>query len=226
MENALTIILADDHELIREAVKPYLKKLAESIDIWEASSYEEVCEIGTRIQGGAGTVDLALIDLDMPGYEAAHPFKKISDVTHVFGKTPIVVFSGSDDRATIASALNNGARGFVPKSMRGQTLVNALRMVLWGEIYVPPQMAIGAEAEDEAPAADAAPAAADIESKLSPREADSLRFLVRGMTNKEIARELGLQEVTVKMHLRNAYRKIGANNRIEAVRIAIESNLT
>ncbi|MGE3476389.1 MAG: LuxR C-terminal-related transcriptional regulator [Rhodospirillaceae bacterium] len=215
----LKVILADDHELIREAVKPYLRKLAENVDILEAASYDEVCAFGAE----TGAVDLVLIDLDMPGYDEAAPFKKMSDVRAAVAKAPIVVFSGSEDRETIAAALNHGVRGFVPKSMRGQSLVNALQMVLWGEIYVPPQMALGAPAGD-APAPDGAAGKSAAEAKLSPREADSLRLLVRGLTNKEIGREMGLQEVTVKMHLRNAYRKIGATNRIEAVRIAVETN--
>ncbi|MGE3334664.1 MAG: LuxR C-terminal-related transcriptional regulator [Rhodospirillaceae bacterium] len=222
----LTIILADDHELIREAVKPYLRRLAEDVQILEASNYEEVCAIGKHCRATAQSVDLALIDLDMPGYDDANPFKKITDVKNALHQSPLVIFSASDDRSTIAAALNNGARGFVPKSMRGQSLVNALRMVLWGEIYVPPNMAIGVPPETRQSSEHAIQNEADVENKLSPREADSLRFLVRGMTNKEIGREMGLQEVTVKMHLRNAYRKIGATNRIEAVRIALESGIT
>ena len=215
------IILADDHELIREAVKPYLMQLAEQVSVWEASTYDEVIALGQRADAAADTIPLALMDLHMPG---SMPGDGLRQVCKALPKTAVVIFSSSEDSQTIATALQNGARGYIPKTTRGRSLVNALRLVMDGETYVPPSMM-----KDIFSAQTPAPSAqqdSGLAALLSPREVSSLRLLTQGMTNKEIARELGLQEVTVKMHLRNAYRKIGATNRIEAVRIAVEQNFS
>lgn len=220
-----SIILADDHELIREAVKPYLFQISKNVSIIEASTYDEVVAAGKRALAAGEPVPLALIDLHMPGSRDGDLFAGLRMVCEALPGTAVVIFSASEDGQTIAAALKSGARGYVPKTSRGRSLVTALKLVVAGEIYVPPSMVADVFA-DRPPTEPREPSAGGIPSSpLSPREAESLRLLTEGKTNKEIARELGLQDVTVKMHLRNAYRKIGATNRIEAVRIAIEQNL-
>ncbi len=214
-----TILVADDHELIREAVKPYLLQLVENPKLVEASSYGEAFEVCSRLKAEDARVILVLLDLTMPGAADGDAFLGLRKIKQILPSAPVVNFSGTEDPAAISEALRNGAQGFIPKSTRGRSLVNALRLVLAGEIYVPPVMATAA-----ADAAQAANAPSSSE-ELSARELESLRMLVRGMSNKEIARELGLQAVTVKFHLRKAYRKIGATNRVDAVRIAVERNL-
>ena len=214
-----TILVADDHELIREAVKPYLLQLVENPKLVEASSYGEAFEVCSRLKAEDAQVILVLLDLTMPGAADGDAFLGLRKIKQILPSAPVVIFSGTEDPAAISEALRNGAQGFIPKSTRGRSLVNALRLVLAGEIYVPPVMATAA-----ADAAQAANAPSSSE-ELSARELESLRMLVRGMSNKEIARELGLQAVTVKFHLRKAYRKIGATNRVDAVRIAVERNL-
>ena len=222
------IILADDHELIREAVKPYLLQLADNVTIWEAGTYGEVLDLAGRAAEAPECVPLVLLDLHMPGKPPGDTFAGLRQVCQAFRTAAVVIFSGSEDGATIAATLRNGARGFVPKSARGRSLVNALKMVMEGEIYVPPSMiAEVSAAQPFISSGDAGETQTSNfpSSALSPRESESLRLLTQGMTNKEIAGKLGLKDVTVKMHLRNAYRKIGATNRIEAVRIAIEQRI-
>jgi len=222
-EAALNIILADDHELIREAVKPYLAMLGSNIDIWEASTYDELFTLAERANKVANGAGLALIDLKMPGSD--DDLNVFRDICGVLKNTAVVAFSATNDSATIAKVMQNGARGFVPKTMRGQSLVNALKLVMAGDIYLPPALLTSAPADDSNRSTAKDPNASAALSKLSVRERESLGLLMRGMTNKEIARELNLQDVTVKMHLRNAYRKLGAANRVEAVRIATEHGL-
>jgi len=219
------VILADDHELIREAVKPYLQMLCDGATVWEASSYDEVLNLVRRASETAESVLLALLDLHMPAGNASDHFDALGQVCQALPDTAVVVFSSDEDGQTIAKALSSGARGYITKSSRSRTLLNALTMVLQGETFVP--LAIVNNASDPASNADSKPAPGenDVVARLSPREIASLRLLMQGMTNKEIGRELGLQDVTIKMHLRNAYRKIGASNRIEAVRIAVERRL-
>jgi len=220
----LNIILADDHELIREAVKPYLMQLAPDVSVREAGSYDEVLNLGKRAAEAAESIPLALLDLHMPASGGDEGFAGLRQVCAAMPTTAVVIFSSNEEGQVIAAALSNGARGYIPKTTRGRSLVNALKLVMDGEIYVPPSMVKSVFSGQSRGASPPEEAAVTLASRLSPREAASLRLLVRGMTNKEIARELALQDVTVKMHLRNAYRKIGATNRIEAVRIALEQN--
>lgn len=208
----MRIILADDHGLFRDSLRPYLEQLADTLEIAEAASLSDV-------QAHAGFApDLVLLDLLLPGLQGP---ASIADVQKLFGGAPIVVISGSSDPALIRAVLQNGARGYIPKASRGKALVSALTLVLEGETYLPPLLlgeAIGAPAG--APC-DGAEGVSNGLEKLSAREATALRLLMRGMSDKEIARELDLQEVTIKVHLRNVYRKIKANSRTDAVRIAM-----
>jgi DNA-binding NarL/FixJ family response regulator len=212
----MRILLADDHSLVRDALKPYLEGLAESVEIIEAGSLPEVI---AHAANGASP-ELVLLDLHMPGMNGP---RSIATVRERYPNASVVILSGYADRATITAALNEGARGYVPKTARGKSLVTALKLVLDGEIYLPPAL-IGEGGG--LPAAEAPQSSAEIPAsgplaKLSPRESSILRLLIAGKTNKEIARDLDLQEITVKVHLRNVYRKIEASNRADAVRIAM-----
>jgi DNA-binding NarL/FixJ family response regulator len=166
--------------------------------------------------------DLILLDLQMPGMNGT---RGVADARTAFPDAPIVVISGFTDPAVIRGAIANGANGYIPKTARGKSLVTALKLVMEGETYLPPSLlAEDAAAQPDAPlptgenGTSSTPAGFE---KLSPREAAVLRLLISGKTNKEIGRDLDLQEVTVKVHLRNVYRKIKATNRTDAVRIAL-----
>jgi two-component system nitrate/nitrite response regulator NarL len=222
----LNIILADDHELIREAVRPYLLSLADEVSVWEASTYTEVYALESRAQRSPEGVSLALIDLRMPGLSTDDPYEGLRRILQIFPKTSVAIFSGDEDGAVISGALKIGARGYITKTTRGASLVNALNLIIAGEIYVPPTLA------DKFP--DIQPplpsskilSTAKLVPTLTPSEIEGLNLLAQGRTNKEIARELGIPGDTLKMHLSSAYRKLGATNRVEAVRIATKLNLT
>ncbi|MHB1206914.1 MAG: response regulator transcription factor, partial [Rhodospirillaceae bacterium] len=165
----------------------------------------------------------------MPGMTGP---RGVGDVRKAFPTCPIVVISGFTDPTVIRAAIAHGANGYIPKTARGKSLVTALKLVMEGETYLPPSLLTeeGAApqvkydtapaATTEKPGANAATIQCGFE-KLSQREAAVLRLLISGKTNKEIGRDLDLQEVTVKVHLRNVYRKIKATNRTDAVRIAM-----
>jgi len=220
------VILADDHELIREAVRPYLHTLTDEVSIWEASTYAEVYALETRAQQAPEGVALALIDLRMPGLSTDDPYEGLRRILEIFPKTPVAIFSGDEAGQVIAGAIKNGARGYIPKTKRGASLVNALRLIMAGEIYIPPTLATKFPDTPRQIPSPKIVATANLASPLAPREIESLTLLAKGMTNKEIARHLSIPADTVKMHLSSAYRKLGATNRVEAVRIATELNLT
>lgn len=213
---SLRILIADDHELIRDGMKPFLEELDDRVELSEASGLEEairLVEKGTR-------PDLVLLDLRMPGMDGA------SGVGRMARSAPgarIVVVSGQYGRQDIMAAINAGAAGYIPKTMAGRAMVNALRLVLAGETYLP--AALLAPADDEA--AGAVPFDSENPlSRLTARERDILSLLINGNTNKQIALAIDVQEITVKIHLRNVYKKIAATNRADAVRIALQNGWT
>jgi DNA-binding NarL/FixJ family response regulator len=132
------------------------------------------------------------------------------------------VVSGTANRADVRAVIQAGARGFIPKTANGAYLSHALQMLLAGGTSVPADLVMG----DEAPAPAAAPIQVPWIAALSARELDVLRQVARGMSNKQIGRELELAEVTVKLHLRSIFRKIGARTRSEAAVIATKANLS
>lgn len=218
----LKIIIADDHELLREALKPHLLGLAEDVAVIEASTYDEVLALARTEAAPA----LIILDLGMPGPVGNDRMTGLRAICDAYPNIPVVIISGTYDGPTVIAAIQNGARGFIPKTTRGRTLISALRLVLDGEVYVPPSLVAEVEFGSVSASASTSKPNHPVLAQLSGRESTSLKLLVQGMTNKEIARQLDLQEITVKMHLRNAYRKIGASNRIDAVRIAMEQGFS
>lgn len=210
----MRILLADDHQLVREGLKPFLEELDSGVSFLDAGSLDEVLVLVPE----AGGIDLILLDLFMPGMRG---LSGVSRVVEAFPGVPVVVLSGHVQREDIMEAMNAGAAGYIPKTTNCAALLNALRLVLSGEKYLPSSVL----AEDEAAATSAAFAGQSKLRKLSEREIQILGMVVQGNTNKEIARRLGLEEITVKVHLRNIYRKIGAANRAQAVRVAMECGL-
>lgn len=214
----MQVLLADDHDLVRDGLKPYIEKLDEAVNIREAGTFEEVV---TKSDEEADP-DIILLDLHMPGMQGLNSIPKVKDT---YPTSPIVVISGHFDSDVISGSLEKGASGFIPKTTRGQSLLSALRLVLEGETYIPPALVsgeTGGGAGERLPGRPAAFGQDNVLSKLSARETSILKLLIDGLTNKKIARELDLQEITIKVHLRNAYRKIGATNRADAVRIAFQ----
>lgn len=213
----MRILFADDHALVRESLKPYLMKLADNCEIVEVGSLSEALGAATQAW------DLVLLDLQMPGVEA---FEGFDQMKTALPEVPIVILSGYSDKRTINAAMERGASGFIPKSATGKTLVRALLTVLDGERFIPSSILEETDVPsifDRVVRAPTGPAPDSPLHRLTERESEILRLLIAGNTNKEIANSLGLQEITVKIHLRNSYKKIGAGNRADVVRIAYES---
>lgn len=213
----MRIVLADDQSPVRDSLRQDLELLAERVELVEAGSLTEV------LRHAGETYDLILLDLRMPGMTGP---RNVAEVRSAFADTPLVVISDFTDPTVIRATIANGANGYIPKTARGKSLVNAIKVVLEGDTYLPASLLIGETGEPtptafEAKGEAASQAAGGGFEKLSPREAAVLGLLITGKTNKEIGRDLGVQEVTVKVHLRNVYRKIKATNRTDAVRIAM-----
>lgn len=150
--------------------------------------------------------DLAILDLYMPG---SLPFDGIAGIRTAFPDIPVVVISGSTDGADAARSIALGVRGFVPKSLPPATIAAALQVVLSGGSFVPTEYA---QVPAPTPTATVPP--------LTPREVEVLQLLAAGDSNKAIAIQLGLSEITVKLHARNIFRKLGVHNRVSAANAA------
>jgi DNA-binding NarL/FixJ family response regulator len=201
---ALSILLADDHEVMRLALRHALQPLAVSIGWHEAAN---AAEVDAQLANG-GDFDLALVDLNMPGSDGA---ATIARWRREHPALPLVVVSATEDAATVRGLIGLGVAGFVPKSDAAAVMLQAIRLILAGGTYAPVRFLA-----DSAPEAAPQPAAGN-GLGLTPRQDDVLALLARGLPNKSIARELGLSEATVKVHLLAIFRVLQARNRTEAV---------
>ena len=215
----MQILVADDHKLVRDGLRPFLHELDASVEILDAATLGEAI---TQAQS-ATNLGLVLLDLMMPGMDG---LKGLEQMHSQHPQVPVVILSGFSSREHVVAAVQAGAAGFIPKTVSGTTMVNALRLVLSGEKYLPSSTFF----DDSSPPLPLRPTAPTRTGevpvpfdRLSRRESEILALLVEGRTNKEIAIVLELQEITIKVHLRNVYRKIGAANRAQAVRIAMSS---
>jgi DNA-binding NarL/FixJ family response regulator len=203
----MKILIADDQELVRETIAAFLRQdPGFTVDIAE--------DLNSALVAARkdGPFDLVMLDYMMPGMNG---LEGLAAMRAAVPGTPVAILSGTATRSVAEQALAEGAAGFLPKTMSTKSLVAAARFMAEGEVYAPVL-----RAADRKAGADAAPI-----GPLTPRELDVLRRLCRGMANKEIARDLDLQEVTVKLHVKTLYRKIDARNRTHAAMIAKEAGL-
>jgi DNA-binding NarL/FixJ family response regulator len=218
------LLLADDHALVREGLKHSLRPLAPDLRFVEAADAAEVMAAVTR----HGDLDLALLDLVMPGNTGFDLLAKVCDTCP---ELPVVMLSASGDPQTVRKALDIGAAGFVTKSATAAVMLSALRRVLAGGIYVPPEM-LGSAARTgdrstctggSSPAASRAlPTAL---TTLTARQMEVLGCVCQGKSNKQIARELDMSGNTVKSHLAAIFRTLGVDNRTQAAVVAREHGL-
>jgi DNA-binding NarL/FixJ family response regulator len=222
MGNDMRILIADDHRLIVEGVKLKLAELGPGTDFVTAMDMAELREAIHAPE--ASSLSLALIDLAMPG---VHGSEHLTEVIEHLPHVPVMVLSGSEDGTLMKSLLSMGVQGFIPKAYSPDVMLSAVRLVLSGGIYVPPLLLQerpdgAAAAPAPVAATQAAPSAADsleerLRKLLTERQIDVLRLLSQGKPNKLIARDLGISEGTVKIHLAAIFRALNVRNRVEAV---------
>ncbi|WP_058246422.1 response regulator [Tropicibacter naphthalenivorans] len=193
----MRILVADDHDLVRETIAAFL----DGADIEEVQTVATLDDAVAAAES-SGTFDLVLLDYNMPGMNGLDGLTRMKDANE--GK-PVAILSGSATRDVADAALKAGAQGFIPKTLSARSLLTAARFMAAGEIYAPIEFM--QQASDEA-------------GPLTKRELDVLRGICEGKSNKEIARDLSLQEVTVKLHVKTLSRKLDARNRTHAAMIA------
>jgi DNA-binding NarL/FixJ family response regulator len=208
-------LLADDHPLFREGLKPVLAKLGQEVDLVEAMDYPSAFEAMHREEGHNEGIDLALLDLYMPGMNG---LEGIFRFRAAFPDIPVVVMSASEQVEDIQKLLASGALGYLTKASPSEVILGALRLVLAGGVYVPPSILNHNGGQPLLTHPSRYPA-------LTSRQVDVLRELAKGLSNKQIAESLEVTEGTVKIHLAAIFRILKVSNRTEAVLVAQEMGL-
>ncbi len=203
----MRILLIDDHALFRSGLKFLLSDLEESVIFIEAKTIAEATAFEHDLP------DVILLDWKLPGPCGSEGVRLVRE--H-FAAATLVVLSGEDDATLIRQAIDLGASGFIPKSSQPTIMINALRLILGGGVYLPPEV-LSTIARTPAVDAPVTPNTFLGNDQLSERQNEVLLLAVKGKSNKQIARELNVSEGTVKQHLSIAFRILGVNNRTEAV---------
>jgi len=203
----MRLLIADDHALILDMLQNFLGQEKDMQIVAATDMQDAMSAVSAQ-----PAFDLALLDYDMPGMDGLDGLRRFMENNSA---PPAVILSGHAARDVAQRAVNMGARGFLPKSMPAQSLLHAIRFMALGEKYVPVDILFSTDQADASPAPDGPSATA-----LTARELDVLKALCDGKTNKEIARDLGLREPTIKLHVKTLYRRLGASNRTQAAMIA------
>ncbi len=216
----MKILLADDHALIRSGLKSELRELDSTVDFveaWDAASLREMLERHPD-------ADLALVDLTMPGMTGA---RTIEALRQDYSAVPLIVLSAVDTAADVQAVLRAGAAGFIPKAAMSKVMLQAIRLVLAGGQYLPPQLMQMLDDDERKSTATESPSARTMEpgrvartgrlELLSPRQREVFALLAQGLSNKSIARQLDVTEGTVKSHVATIFDVLNVHNRVSAV---------
>ncbi len=210
------IALADDHPIVRAALRAALAALGPNTRFVEAGDAASVL----AVVDGEPELDLILMDLHMPGSEGTATVRAVRARAP---QLPVAVVSADEDPAAVAELLRMGVCGFIPKSDSANVIVSAVRLILAGGTYVPPRLVHGdarGAGDDGAGNGNGNGNGAEAGAErlgLTTRQHDVLRLLGEGKSNKVIARELGITEGTVKVHLLAVFRALNVRNRTAAV---------
>ncbi len=204
MADHYRFVIADDHPLFRGALIQATEKIAKKLDIIEAATFEETVAAVLA----QNDTDLVLLDLSMPGVQG---FSGLLYLRAQFPGVPVVVVSATEEAAIIRRSLDFGASGYIPKSVGAEQMRAAIRAVLDGAVWTPPDLDL-----EHADDGEAAHMAARL-STLTPQQVRVLMMLNRGLLNKQIAYELEVSEATVKAHVSAILQKLGVDSRTQAV---------
>ena len=198
------LIIADDHPLFRGALKGAVEAFMPEADVRETDGLDGL----TRLLADGRDVDLVLLDLTMPGVQG---FSGLIYLRAQFPEVPIVIVSASEEPVVIRRAIGFGASGFIPKSLDIDGIGNAIRTVLSGDIWAPPDVDL--DAQDDREVVDLMRRI----GRLTPQQMRVLMMLSEGLLNKQIAYALGVSEATVKAHVSAILQKLGVDSRTQAV---------
>jgi DNA-binding NarL/FixJ family response regulator len=202
------ILLVDDHPLIADALGLAMASLDTRAEVTSAPTLES----GVELARSGPAFGLVMLDLGLPGCAGVEAIARFREACP---ELPVVVFSGASDSASVTAALELGAMGYIPKTSSREVLINAVRLVLSGGIYVPVEALKAAVEPMQEPATRSGVGPAQL--RLSPRQAQVLSLLLKGLPNKLIARKLDIAENTTKIHVSAVLHALGVTTRTQAL---------
>lgn len=205
----MKVLIVDDHSIVRDGLAALLEQVRPDLEVHQA----EDTTAGLQLLDEIGDFDLLVLDLLMPGVDG---FEAISAFGLKRPDLPVIVLSSSEDPDDVRKAFASGARGYVPKSANQHVLLSAIKLIMNGDLYVPPLVLAKRSEGDTEPGY--APKAVD--KILTPRQLEVLILLCKGDPNKTIAAKLDLSEKTVKVHISWIFRALNVENRLQAANIA------
>jgi DNA-binding NarL/FixJ family response regulator len=208
----LRVAIADDHRLMLDGIKRALETAPDIRVVGEAMSGEEMLALVPRVRP-----DVVILDLRMPKGDG---LSTLAQLRKTYPDLKVIILSMFDDSENIERALQEGAAGYVVKSINPLDLPSTIRQVVEGSVYHPRGRGAG-----EAEGVTGGGPAAGLAGGLTDRELSILRLVAEGLSNLDIAGKLYVTEQTVKFHLSNIYRKLGVGNRTEATRYAYRNRL-
>jgi len=204
MERPIRLVVADDHRIFRQGLKSLLKSERDVTVVGETDHVGDLAAVLAETP-----CDLLLLDLQMER-------SVIGDIESLSAQVPVIVLTASEIPADAVAALRSGARAVVFKRFAVETLMDAIRTVASGDVWMPASLQTHMAMQLRAPAA----------GVLSPREEDVLRHVAIGLRNAEIAERLSISEETVKTHLNRIFRKLGVRDRVELALHAARGGVT
>lgn len=216
MSETFQILIADDHPLVRGALKQALTTELENVSVFEAGSLSEAIE---QVEAHKGDIDLVLLDLHMPGMNG---FTGLFTLRASYPDIPVSIVSASQELPVVRRSIEYGASAFVPKSAPVDEIGLAVKTVLDGGMWMPDW---ARDAVENGPSDDEATDLAEKIGQLTPQQLRVLNMLTEGKLNKQIAYELDVTEATVKAHVSAILRKLSVHSRTQAVIIARELQL-
>ena len=207
-----TLLIADDHPLYRDALRGALSLSLPALTLSEAGDLTSTVDILNRED-----IDLLLLDLHMPG---SNDLFGLIHIRKLFPDVPVAVVSGTEDTQLISKIMSAGALGFIPKTASSGDIANAVQAILDGDVWLPPNLSDSVDEIDEEFSE-----LADNVASLTPSQYKVLCFMRDGLLNKQIGYNLDIAEATVKAHVTAIFKKLGINNRTQAVLIASQLEL-
>ncbi len=207
----MRVLIVDDHPVTRDGLRTALSTSRDIDIVGEASTGEQAVELIPEL-----TPDVVFMDVRMPGMGGIEATRALREVAP---DTKVILFTVDESRAAIAEAIQAGVSGYLLKDSSAEELVNAARLALEGKAVIHPKLTRAFI--EEVHLVDRTPS----EAQLSKRETEILQKVAYGATTKVVAQELGISPHTVKTHLERIFEKLGANDRAQAVAIAIRKGL-
>ncbi len=197
----MRVLIADDHALFRDALGRLVEELDSAASVVQVSSYAQAL----KVLKNEPPFNMLIVDLemqDLPSWE-----KGIDEIKSTAKGAKLVIVSAVENPRNIRNVLERGANGYISKRSESKILLNALKLVLDGGTYIPPVLLLQNVSFPEKNTA----------KNLTNRQSQVLSLVAQGMSNKQIAYEMGVSEATVKLHINALLRSVGANNRTQAV---------